>query len=664
MNKIERIYALNELANEQGFASPEIIDELKTLLGEYGEGNIGLAQINTVVGDIKYNALKVMKYLRYAESIGLDLVAFPEVTLLGYQIEDVLIRHPMVVDENIKWLKEIAKITGKTRAVIGFIEKNPLHEGRRYYNSVAVLGEGKIEGIIRKTLMPNYSEFYDYRYFEASPVVGNQPVETLCNLETPVQCDSCNDINGLRYGISICEDCWNNKDFFDPHLYHIDPVAELAKFGPDIMLNCSASPSRAKKEQLKHNMLSFVAKQHSTPFVYVNQVGANDGTSFDGASRVYNADGTLLARAKSFEEQLLIVNPIKGLGKIYPLVSGLEESLTEHKEFSLDYSHDLERTYKTVVQGIRDYFNKTGFKRAVLGLSGGLDSTICAVLLADALGAENVFGVSMPSKITSDESKNDAKVLAENLGINFAEAPIRPMYETINSSLQELFAKVEKDWDGRYKTSFTPDNIQARSRAMLLWGISNEFGSCLPIATSDKSELYMGYATINGDMSGGFAPIADVPKTKLFALARWMNSNRQVKNAIPESIILKPPGAELVIDPKTGKPLVAEDALMPYEFMDEVIWRIENAKESYKEMLEDVFVYEKKNNISREQKVEWLDKFFRRMSTGVYKWTIMPPSVMVDAHSINKNEYRQAITSSRIDFKGLSQLEIAEILQA
>ena len=663
MNNNERIYTLNEIAESKDFNAPEIITELKNLLKEYGKGTIGLAQINTVVGDIKYNAQKVMKYLRYAEQIGLDLVAFPEVTLLGYQIEDVLIRHPMVVDENIKWLKEIAKLTGKTRAVIGFVEKNPLHEGRRYYNSVAVLGEGKIEGVIRKTLMPSYSEFYDHRYFESSPIVGSQPESTLCQLETPVECDCCNEVNGLRYGISICEDCWNNKDFFDPHLYHVDPVAELAKSHPDILLNCSASPSRAKKEQLKHNMLSFVANQHAKPFAYVNQVGANDGTSFDGASRVYNADGTLLARAKSFEEQLLIVNPLKGLGKIYPLVKGLEESLTEHKEFSLNYEHDLERTYKTVVQGIRDYFHKTGFKRAVLGLSGGLDSTVCAVLLADALGAKNVFGVSMPSKITSNESKNDASELAKNLGINFAEAPIKPMYETINTSLQELFSDVEKKWDCRYKTSFTPDNIQARSRAMMLWGISNEFGSCLPIATSDKSELYMGYATINGDMSGGFAPIADITKTKLFALARWMNQNREQKSAIPESIILKPPGAELAINPKTGKPLVAEDALMPYEFMDEVIWRIENARQSYQDMLNSEFIYEKKEGISIEQKIEWLDKFFRRMSTGIYKWTIMPPFVMVDAHSINKNEYRQAITSSRIDFKGCTETEIAESLR-
>ena len=658
----EKIYTLNEIIEASNFKAPRAIKELRKLLATYGKGNIGLAQINTTIGDIKGNAQKVIKYIKYAEAIGLDLVAFPELTLVGYPIEDIIDRHPIVVEQNILWLQEIAKITGNTKAAVGFVEKTNSKTGKKYYNSVAILANGKIENIVRKSLMPTYAEFYDSRYFEASPVIGCQPAETLNNLKTPIDCDKLQEINGYKYGISICEDCWNNKDFFEPHLYKLDPVSELAKEYPDVMLNCSASPSRTKKEQLKHNMLTFITSQHKTPFAYVNQVGGNDGICYEGASRVYNARGELLARAKSFEEQLLIVNPIKDLGKIYPLAKGLELTLQAPKEFSLDYEPDLERTYKTIVQGIRDYFNKTGFKRAVLGLSGGLDSTVCAVLLADALGAENVFGVSMPSKLTSNESKNDAAKLAKNLGIHFAEAPIKPMFETVNKSLQDLFKKVEKSWDGRYKQSFTPDNIQARSRAMLLWGISNEFGSCLPIATSDKSELYMGYATINGDMSGGFAPIADVTKTKLFALARWMNKNRKQKNVIPESVILKPPGAELAIDPKTGKTLIAEDALMPYEFMDEIIWRLENRHESYNDMLSTTFLYEKKEGISKTQKIEWLNKFYRRMSTGLYKWTIMPPSVMIDAHSINKNEYRQAITSCKIDYQGLSSEEIRNFI--
>ena len=286
-----------------------------------------------------------------------------------------------------------------------------------------------------------------------------------------------------------------------------------------------------------------------------------------------------------------------------------------------------------------------------MGLSGGLDSTICAVLLADALGAENVLGVSMPSKLTSECSRNDASELARNLGINYIETPIKEYHETFLHGLNETFQKAADKWCNRYTKSFTEDNIQARSRAMVLWGIANEFGSTLPIATSDKSECYMGYATINGDMSGGFAPIMDVCKTKLFALARWMNENRNKKNAIPESIILKPPGAELAIDPNTGKTLKAEDALMPYEFLDEVIWRIENLNQSIDNMMQAEFLYEKKYMLDSATKLAWLDKFFKRMKFALYKCYIVPPFIIVDSNSINRIEYTQPITSN-INYSG------------
>ena len=657
------LYELSEIVDKRfshGESVPEnIIQAVKNIVSE--GGFVGMAQINPMAGNVEYNANKIAKYIKYASQIGLDLVVFPELALMGYPIEDTIDRHPIIVEENIKWLKGLAKITVGTTALVGFVEPRKQNaEGKKFYNSVAILRDGEICGIVRKSLLPNYSEFNDYRYIEPSPIVGVQPADTLGSFDkdTVKNCSKIFD----KYGISICEDCWNNKEFFDKNLYEKDPIDELSKENPEIFINCSASPTRAKKEQLKHNMLSFVAKKYKTPIVYVNQVGAIDNSSFDGSSRVFDKNGKLIARAKSFEEQFLIVNPAQGIGKIYPLTRGLDKSLTEQKVFTLEYESDLERTYKTIIQGISDYFNKCGFKRAVLGLSGGLDSTVCAVLLADAIGAENVFGVSMPSHITSRESKSDAEQLARNLGINFTEAPIRSMIDTTTACLNDLFKTVETKWDGRYKTSFTPDNIQARSRAMFLWGISNEFASCIPIATSDKSELYMGYATINGDMSGGFAPIADVPKTKLFAFARWMNVNREVKNAIPEAIILKKPGAELAIDPKTGKPLIAEDALMPYEFLDEIIWRVENKNEGYQDLLETEFVYEKHNSVSKEQKIEWLDKFFRRMSTALYKWSILPPSVIVESRSINKYDYRQPITSGRINYKGVEDEHIKDVL--
>ena len=639
-------------------------NELKDKILSHKRGTIGIAQINPIAGDIEYNAKKVLKYINLAQNIGLDLVVFPELTLMGYPIEDTIDRHPIIVEDNIKWLKEIAKITIKTAAIIGFVEpRKDNNVGKKFYNSIAVIQNGSIKGIVRKSLLPTYCEFNDYRYFEPSPVVGCQSANTLCIFdESKVEnCSKTITINGIKYGILICEDCWNNKEFFNDNvLYSKDPVEELSKEKPDVFINCSASPTRAKKEQLKHNMLSFISKKYKTPFVYVNQVGAIDNSSFDGSSRVFNKEGKLIARAKSFEEQFLVVNPIENFGEIYPLTNGPEKTLTEAKAYTLEYNPDLERTYKTIVQGIKDYFHKSGFEKAVIGLSGGLDSSVCAVLLADALGKDNVFGISMPSVITSKESKNDAIDLAQNLGINFIEASIKNVVDSINNSLKDIFTKVEIKWNNRLEESFTMDNIQARSRAVFLWGISNEFSKTLPIATSDKSELYMGYATINGDMSGGFAPIADVTKTKLFALAKWLNENRIQKNVIPQSIINKKPGAELSINPKTEKPLTAEDALMPYEFLDEIIWRIENKKEHYYDMLNSEFIYEKHKKIPKQLKIECLDKFYGKMSNALYKWSILPPSVIVDSHSINKYDYKQPITSSHINYKGISKKKISK----
>ena len=283
-----------------------------------------------------------------------------------------------------------------------------------------------------------------------------------------------------------------------------------------------------------------------------------------------------------------------------------------------------------------------------MGLSGGLDSTICAVLLADALGKENVLGVSMPSRFTSSDSKNDALELAKNLGINFIEVPIKDAHVLFSEKFEDIFNNIS--WCERYEKSYTQDNIQARTRATILWGISNEYPKTLPIATSDKSESYMGYATINGDMSGGYAPIIDVTKTKLFALARWLNKNREEKNAIPQNIIEKPPGAELAINPETGKTLTAEEALMPYEFLDEVIWRIENKHQSFNDMLSETFLYEKKNSLTKDKKTIWLEKFFKRMKSAMYKWYIIPPGPVVDSYSINKIEYKQSIVSN-INYK-------------
>lgn len=612
----------------------DTIQRLKPLINK---DTIALAQVDPIVGDIEYNFNKAKIYIEWANELKLGAVVFPELFLIGYPVFDIIDRFPSIVEKNIEYLEKLAKLTTKTKVLIGFCEFNRFYIGKRYFNSVAVLSDKKIEKIIRKTLLPVYSEFNDARYFQSAEF---NPKDRII------------EIGNNKAAVVICEENWADKDFFDTPVYGFDPVDEIIKSqNPDIIVNCSSSPTRAKKEQLLNNMLSFVSKKHSTPIIYVNQVGAVDNITFSGSSRCYDSKGEIIARAKSFEEQFFLlqvpskVPSKKSVNHIFSLPSGLEQSLNEQKAFSLDYEPDLERTYLTIINSIRDYFNKNGFKRAVLGVSGGLDSSVCAVLLSDALGNKNVFAVSMPSKITSNESKSDAKELCENLGVNYIEIPITDMVEASNNTFNKVFEGVEKLWDGRFEKPLTMDNIQARSRAMILWGISNEFSGTIPIATSDKSELYMGYATINGDMSGGFAPIADVTKTKLFALARWLNSNRVQKDAIPRAILNKRPGAELAIDPKTGKPLLAEDALMPYEFLDEIIWRIENLHQTKDSMLKEWFLYEQKNSVTNKQKSEWIDKFFKRVQTALFKWSIMPPSPIVDARSINKTEYNQPITS-------------------
>lgn len=593
------------------------------------ENKIILAQLNPISGDIEYNKNKALDAIKKAKEKKASLIIFPELFLTGYPIGDILTRYPNLANQATDAVNEIKEICDGISVLIGFPEINKEKIGKPFYNSVVYLKDKKTEKIIRKSLLANYQEHNDYRYFE--PYLKKQ--DRIINL------------NNINYGVIICEDGWNDFDFFERNLYNFDPVDEI-KDKVDCIICQASSPTRAKKEQLKHNMMKFVSNKHKLKYIYVNQVGANDELVYDGFSRCYDENGVITAMAKGFEEELFEINDFTGA--INPLPKGLEKTLNSQKEFSLDHEPDLERTYKAIILSVKDYFSKNGFKKAVLGLSGGLDSTVCAVLLADALGKENVLGISMPSKITTNESKNDAKILAQNLGINFKEISVKQMHKFLKNELETVFNEV--DCFKRYEKSYTQDNIQARMRAMILWAVSNEFEKTLTIATSDKSELYMGYATINGDMSGGFAPISDVVKTKLFALAKWMNENRTEKNAIPASIINKPPGAELAINPDTNKPLLAEDALMPYEFLDEVIWRLENLNETTDNMMKAKFLYEKKYGLDTKTKQMWLDKFFKRLKGALNKWYIVPLGPVIDSRSINKQEFKQPIVSN-INYK-------------
>ncbi len=551
---------------------------------------IVLAQINTIAGNLEYNSNKIIESIKKAKEQNAELIIFPEYALIGYPFGDIFKRHTSIIKRQFQALEKIISQTDNITVLLGFVEQEQLSgKTNKFNDAVAVIQNGKQTGIIRKN--------DEIKIFE---------------------------LNGEKCAVLIGENY--NFDF-------------LKTQKPDTVINCTCSPTRTGKEYLKNTLLKIIAKTYKVNYIFVNQAGYGDNHCYDGTSRIYNKNGELTLRAKAFEEDFALADNMKGI--INKLPEGMSEKI-DFDNFTPDYKSDLERTYKAVIMGIREYFAKNGFKKAVLGLSGGLDSTICAVLLADALGKENVWGISMPSRITTDTSKNDAKILAENLGIHFFEIPLAKALDTFKEIFNYAFEQVKTD---RYENSTTIENLQARTRATILWSISNEHKQMLPIATSDKSEAYIGYATVNGDMSGGFAPIADVTKTKLFALGHFLNEYREQKNVIPKSILEKAPGAELKINPKTGKPVCAEEDNMPYEFLDEIIWHVENSGFGYDELINHNFYYEKNNHVAKETKEEWINKFFWKSKCAVYKWHIMPASVIVDSQSINSVEYHQPIIS-------------------
>ncbi|MCA8921561.1 MAG: NAD+ synthase [Planctomycetes bacterium] len=486
---------------------------------------IALAQINPTVGDLVGNADLIRAALAEGARAGASLVVFPELALTGYPPQDLLHR-PRFLAATQRTLEALAAETGEVAALVGYpAPREP--GGRRLANAAAFLRHGAIRTVVHKRLLPTYDVFDEDRYFE--PGADEQPVAEL---------------DGVKIGVSICEDMWNPADIGLAHRLHkeVDPIADLARRA-DLLLNLSASPYDRGKPARREALIQGHARRHRKPLLFVNQVGGNDSLVFDGGSCAVDANGALQARAPRFESALWLV-------EVDPQEGTVEGELTPVP------ATEAEEVYAALVLGTRDYTRKCGFRQVLLGLSGGIDSALTCAVAVDALGAENVLGVRMPSRFSSQGSLDDAQALADALGIACETVPIEPMFQSCLESLAGPFGG--KPWD------VTEENIQARLRGIVLMGLSNKTGRLL-LTTGNKSELATGYCTLYGDMAGGLAVISDVPKTLVYAISRALNAERV---RIPWSTIEKPPSAELAPDQ------LDSDSLPPYEVLDAILERL------------------------------------------------------------------------------------------
>jgi NAD+ synthase (glutamine-hydrolysing) len=477
---------------------------------------IALAQINTTVGDIHGNETKILAAYKRGVDAGADLVITPELAVAGYPPRDLLLKKKFVV-ANIDALQRLAAATGETALLVGYVGENIQQPGREVTNSAALLQHGKIAATRAKTLLPTYDVFDEDRYFQ--PATDNTPVP----------------FRDRRLGVTVCEDIWNDEDFWEERRYRNNPPMDLAAAGADVIFNLSASPWSLGKTETRLRMLSSLARKANRPVVFCNLVGGNDELVFDGGSLVLSASGEIIARGAMFEEDFLVVDIASG-----PAAAA-------------EAACDEERLHNALVLGLRDYLHKCGFQSAVLGLSGGIDSALVACLAAAALGPQNVHGVSLPSQFSSQGSLDDARFLAQRLGIRHDVISIQPMFEAVKQQVQPLFAGRPED--------VTEENMQARLRGVTLMALSNKLGSLL-LTTGNKSELAVGYCTLYGDMCGGLAVISDVPKTMVYRIARWINRRREI---IPQSTLTKAPSAELRPDQRD------QDSLPPYEVLDAIL---------------------------------------------------------------------------------------------
>ena len=478
---------------------------------------IALGQINPTIGNFTGNSKKIIESARQALDLGAQMVLFPELAVCGYPPRDLL-EKPAFVERSQQVVNEIARAVPQITVICGFVSPAKVETGKSVMNSAAVLREGSVRFVQSKMLLPTYDVFDESRYFDPAE---SQKLLPFC---------------GKQFALTICEDAWNDKHFWHRRLYRVDPVDELLNAGGNMVLNISASPFHLGKRELRRQMLETIARDNKVPVVFVNQVGGNDSLVFDGSSMVIAPDGRIVAQAKSFDEDLILFDTETMRGNMREQTPAGDPS-----------------AYAALVLGTRDYVRKCGFRKVILGLSGGIDSALTAAIAVDALGKENVTGIAMPSQYSSEHSIKDARELACKLGIRFEVIPIREIFDQYRTALAPIFAELPED--------VTEENIQSRIRGNILMAMSNKFGE-LVLTTGNKSELGVGYCTLYGDMVGGLAVISDVPKTMVYSLSRYVNS---LKPVIPQSTIDKPPSAELRLGQKDS------DTLPPYEVLDNIL---------------------------------------------------------------------------------------------
>ncbi|HUJ29339.1 MAG TPA: NAD+ synthase [Myxococcales bacterium] len=496
---------------------------------------IALAQIDTTVGAFAANAGRMVERAREAARQGARLIVFPELTLCGYPPKD-LVSLGEFVDRCNAALEQLARdpVFDEVHALVGFPEKHG-GAGTGLHNAVAVLHGGRVASVGRKILLPTYDIFDEGRYFDSAGQV------TLV------------EIDGVRVGLTICEDLWNDKQFWKQPRYDRDPVEELAQKGAQLIVNVSASPYATGKPEIRRQMVAAAARRHGVPVALCNLVGGNDSLIFDGRSLLVSANGDIVREAAAFREDLVVDDPGRPAPR-QPAPEPRPLALAVVASFEADLSDSTCRDLADALTlGIRDYTLKTGFKSAVLGLSGGIDSALTAVLAARALGPQNVTCIAMPSRYTADMSNEDAEQLARALGVRFERIEIESIFETYLRALKPVFA-------GR-KPDVAEENLQARIRGTLLMAFSNKTGALL-LSTGNKSELATGFCTLYGDMAGGLAAIGDLSKTAVYALSRWFNRERPI---IPERILTRPPTAEL------RENQTDQDTLPPYDDLDKVL---------------------------------------------------------------------------------------------